>query len=112
MIGSVVQLAGDDHSIQHFAFRLAALAEIRTDFFGINTGDLGSNAASREIILHDFFLLRKIYFFSSFKLKNTPGIVRMDEPFMKILFFNNQLKWTVNITVHLFKINNIVMAYK
>jgi len=55
--GSVVQLAGNDHGVQHTTIGLGAFAEVGADDFDRNLGDLGGSGASREIILHGDSLL-------------------------------------------------------
>ena len=60
--GAIVELASHDDRVEDFAFGLRTLAEVLTDGLGVDAGDLGSSSAGREIILHVFFLLRKIYF--------------------------------------------------
>ena len=60
--GSVVQLASHDYGIQHVARGLGALAETGTDDFDRNLGDLGGSSGSAVIVLlHDDFLLRKLF---------------------------------------------------
>ena len=60
--GSVVELTGYDHGVQHVASRLGAFAETGANVFDRNLGDPNSSSGSAEIVLlHDDFLLRKFY---------------------------------------------------
>ena len=60
--GSVIQLTGYDHGVQHVAGGHGAFAETGADDFDRNLGDLGGSSGSAEVVLlHDQFLLRKSY---------------------------------------------------
>ena len=60
--GSVIQLTGYDHGVQHVAGGLGAFAETGADDFDRNLGDLGGSGGGAVIVLlHDDFLLRKFY---------------------------------------------------
>ena len=60
--GSVIQLTGYDHGVQHVAGGLGAFAETGADDFDRNLGDPSSSSGSAEVVLlHDDFLLRKFY---------------------------------------------------
>ena len=60
--GSVVELTGYDHGVQHTTIGLGAFAEVGADDFDWNLGDPSSSSGSAEVVLlHDDFLLRKFY---------------------------------------------------
>ena len=60
--GSVVELTGYDHGVQHVAGGLGTLAETGANVFDRNLGDLGGSGGGTEVVLlHDHFLLRKSY---------------------------------------------------
>ena len=60
--GSVIQLTGYDHGVQHTTIGLGAFAEVGADDFNRNLGDLGGSGGGAVIVLlHDDFLLRKFY---------------------------------------------------
>ena len=62
MEGSVIQLTGYDHGVQHVAGGLGTLAETGTNVFDRNLGDVGGSSGGTVIVLlHDDFLLRKFY---------------------------------------------------
>ena len=59
--GSVIQLTGYDHGVQHVAGGLGAFAETGADDFDRNLDDLGGSGGGDIIVLlHDDFLLRHI----------------------------------------------------
>ena len=61
--GSVIQLTGYDHGVQHVAGGLGAFAETGADDFDRNLGDLGGSGGGAVIVLlHDDFLLKEILF--------------------------------------------------
>ena len=61
--GSVIQLTGYDHGVQHVAGGHGAFAETGADDFDRNLGDLGGSGGGAVIVLlHDDFLLKEILF--------------------------------------------------